>query len=289
MSTDKNASGVKESYGLEQVHRVNLRLLREIDRICRKYKLHYMLDAGTLLGAVRHQGFIPWDDDVDVVFTRDNYEKFRKVARRELPEGMSFVEPDEYHGGRAFYDFVSRVTYDKSRKFEDSGKQEFYDDKISRLNVDLFVVDALPDGRLSAKLTKFLHCVVYGLALGHRYRLNYSDYKGMMKVFVLALSTVGRLIPFPAIYRIWRALCMKDRKKKTARYFYTNYAPDYFYVEIRREWYDTVQEAPFEDTLLYIPGSYDEYLKQTYGDYRKLPPVEKRIPEHSDMEIEIYG
>ncbi len=58
---------------------------------------------------------------------------------------MSFVEPNEYHGGKAFYDFISRVTYNKSQKFEDSGKMEFYDDKISRLNVDLFIVDGLPE------------------------------------------------------------------------------------------------------------------------------------------------
>ena len=76
-------------YDLSGVHAVNLKLLKEIDRICRKYKIKYALDSGTLLGAIRHGGFIPWDDDVDVVFTRANYEMFKKVARRELQEGIS--------------------------------------------------------------------------------------------------------------------------------------------------------------------------------------------------------
>lgn len=124
----------EKSFDLTKVHEVNLKLLKEIDRICRKYKIKYALDSGTLLGAVRHGGFIPWDDDVDVMFTRKNYEMFAKVVRRELPEDMSFVEPNEYHGGKAFYDFISRVTYNKSQKFEDSGKMEFYgQNKISRL------------------------------------------------------------------------------------------------------------------------------------------------------------
>lgn len=279
----------EDDCGLSRVHEVNLKLLKEIDRICRKYKIKYMLDAGTLLGAIRHQGFIPWDDDADVVFTRNNFEKFKKVVRRELPEGMSFVEPCDFHGGRAFYDFISRITYDRSRKFEDSKKQEFYDDKISRLNVDLFVVDAIPKGAFAKKITKLLHCIVYGLALGHRWKINYSDYQGMMKAFVFVLSTVGRLIPFPVIYKIWNRLCVKDRKRQNCLYFYTNYAPDYFYVEIEKAWYDETAEAVFEDTKFLIPSGWDPYLTQTYGDYRKLPPKEKRVPEHSDMEIEIDG
>lgn len=285
MSTEKK----EVSFDLTRVHDTNLRLLKEIDRICRKYKIKYALDAGTLLGAVRHKGFIPWDDDVDVVFTRKNYEMFAKVVRRELPEGMSFVEPNEYHGGKAFYDFVPRITYDNSRKFEESGKMEFYDDKISRLNVDLFVLDALPDGTLEKKVTKLLHCIVYGLALGHRWKIDYSDYKGIMKVFVGVLSNIGKLIPFPVTYRIWKALCKKDAGRNCGLYFYTNYAPDYFYVEMKKEWNDEVTEVPFEDTKLFIPAGWEQYLTQVYGEYRKLPPKERQIPEHSDMEIQIYG
>lgn len=285
MSTENT----EKTFDLTRVHETNLKMLKEIDRICRKYKIKYALDSGTLLGAIRHGGFIPWDDDVDVMFTRKNYEMFVKVVRRELPEGMTFVEPNEYHGGKAFYDFISRIMYDKSRKFEDSGKMAFYDDKISKLCVDLFVVDDLPDGRFSKPFTKFLHCIVYGLALGHRYKIEYSDYKGAMKLFVFVLSNIGRLIPFKVTYRLWRALCRKDRKRKTHLYFYTNYAPNYFYVEMEKEWDDQVEEVPFEDTKFLIPAGWEPFLKQVYGDFMKLPPKEKQVPEHSDMEIKIYG
>ena len=285
MSTENG----EKTFDLTRVHETNLKMLKEIDRICRKYKIKYALDSGTLLGAVRHGGFIPWDDDVDVMFTRTNYEMFAKVVRRELPENMSFVEPNEYHGGKAFYDFVSRITYDKSQKFEESGKMAFYDDKISRLCVDLFVVDALPSGAASKRLTKLMHCIVYGLALGHRYKINYSDYQGVMKLFVFVLSSVGRLVPFPVTYRLWRGLCKKDAKRDVPLYFYTNYAPNYFYVEMKKEWDDQVEEVPFEDAKLFIPAGWKPYLEQVYGDYMKLPPEEKQIPEHSDMEIKIYG
>lgn len=278
----------EKSFDLTKVHEANLKMLKEIDRICRKYKIKYALDAGTLLGAVRHGGFIPWDDDVDVVFTRKNYEMFAKVVRRELAEGMSFVEPNEYHGGKAFYDFVPRILYDKSKKFEESGKMAFYDDKISRLWVDLFIVDDLPGGAFEKKLTKLLHCIVYGLALGHRYQIDYSDYRGIMKLFVMVLANVGKLIPFSATYKLHEALCKKDRKKNTPLYFYTNYAPDYYYVEMEKAWNDEVLEMDFADTKLYVPSGWKQCLTQIYGDYMKLPPKEKQVPEHSDMEIQIY-
>ncbi len=104
-----------KTYDLTKVHEANRKLLKEIDRICRKYKINYMMDSGTLLGAVRHQGFIPWDDDVDVVFTRQNFEMFMKVAPRELPVGMSVLRPEEIRGGKVFYDFTTRIIYENSR------------------------------------------------------------------------------------------------------------------------------------------------------------------------------
>ena len=91
-------------YDLTKVHEVNLKILKEIDRICRKYKIKYMLDGGTLLGAVRHKGFIPWDDDADIAFTRNNYEAFLKVVKRELPDTMELLMPEEFQGGKAFFD-----------------------------------------------------------------------------------------------------------------------------------------------------------------------------------------
>ena len=97
-------SAIKDNvgYDMSRVHSANLKILKEIDRICRKYKIQYALDAGTLIGAVRHKGFIPWDDDADIVFTRNQFEAFKKVVRRELPDTMELVEPDSFHEGKAF-------------------------------------------------------------------------------------------------------------------------------------------------------------------------------------------
>ena len=85
-------------YDLKKVHEAELEILKEIDRICRKYNIKYALDSGTLLGAVRHQGFIPWDDDADVSMTRKNYEAFVRAAKKELPGNMELVMPGDDRG-----------------------------------------------------------------------------------------------------------------------------------------------------------------------------------------------
>ena len=91
---------MKSDYDMSRVHQANLTILKEIDRICRKYNIKYMLDAGTLIGAVRHKGFIPWDDDADVAFTRNQYDAFMKVVKRELPQGLSLWSPTAFGMGR---------------------------------------------------------------------------------------------------------------------------------------------------------------------------------------------
>ena len=80
-------------YDMTDVHKANLAVLKEIDRICRKYRLKYLLDAGTLIGAVRHQGFIPWDDDADVAMTRANFDAFFKgcAQRTSGRDGVGYA------------------------------------------------------------------------------------------------------------------------------------------------------------------------------------------------------
>ncbi len=272
---------------LARVHRANFRMLQEIDRICRKYKISYMMDSGTLLGAVRHQGFIPWDDDVDVAFTRPNYEMFLKVAPRELPEGMSLLKPEDLRGGRAFYDFTARVIYEKSRVHEENSEMRFYEGKLNHLWVDLFVLDRLPDGRAGAFAAKFLQKVIYGLSMGHRPRLDYGKYSLADRLRVAALTAVGRRIPMQTLYRMQRAAAARYGKRRTKRWYYSNYQPDYLYVTLDGTWCEKTVDLPFEGAVFMAPAGYERVLEQIYGDFRTLPPPEKRKPSHSSIAIEV--
>lgn len=273
---------------MEPVHKVNLYMMKEIDRICRKYKIKYMLDAGTLLGAVRHKGFIPWDDDVDLAFIRPQYEAFLKVVKRELPENMRLLQPWDFHHGTNFFDFTARIYYVNSKIHEDSAETDFYEGKMNHLWIDLFVIDVLPQGKLQGEWTKLLHKVVYGLAMGHRYTLDYSKYSLFYKLFVGVTANIGHMLPMKWMFGFQRIIALKDRKKRSHLRYYSSYQPDYLYVTLQKDWCESTVDLPFEDTVLMAPAGWDEILHMVYGDYMRMPPEDKRKPTHATAKIQIF-
>lgn len=278
-----NSPGME--FDLTKVHETELKILKEIDRICRKYKIQYMLDAGTLLGAVRHRGFIPWDDDADVAFTRKNYDAFMKVAGRELPGSMELVAPDSFCRHDGFYDFTARIIYKKSKVHEDSSEMRFYEGKLNHLWVDLFTIDKLPQNQVAAGLTLLLHKIIYGLAMGHRFRLDFGKYSFFHKCAVGGLSAIGKMMPMKFLFSLQHKVAVKDQKGRSQKLYYSNYQPDYLYVTLQREWCDDIVPLDFEDTKLMASSHWHEVLTWIYGDYMTLPPPQKRIPAHSTTQI----
>ncbi|GLB30879.1 phosphorylcholine transferase LicD [Lacrimispora amygdalina] len=277
-----------KEYDLTKVHQANLRILKEIDRICRKHRIQYLLDAGTLLGAVRHKGFIPWDDDADVAFTRPNYQAFLRVVRSELPEDMELLEPEDLRGGKAFYDFTARIIYKKSRTHDDTAEMKYYEGRLNHLWVDLFTIDELPKNRVASTITLLLHTVIYGLSMGHRYKVDLSKYSLLNKICVGILALAGKLIPMSILRKLQYWAAVKDRKGKSGLRYYSNYQPDYLYVTLKKEWCEETVDLEFEDTRLMAPKGWHEVLTWIYGDYKKLPPKEKQVPTHSSTEIQIF-
>ncbi len=276
------------SYDMSRVHEANLKILKEIDRICRKYKIKYVLDAGTLIGAVRGHGFIPWDDDADVAFTRSQFEAFRKVAGRELPPQMELLDPDSYRGGKAFYDFTPRIIYKNSRCHQDTPEMAFYEGKLNHLWVDLFIIDRLPKSGLGIWWTRFLQKAVYGMAMGHRYKLDFKKYSPLHKLFVGGLAAVGRIVPMKAIFAAQRTISLMNRRSRGELRYYSNYQPDFLYVTVHKDWCDNVEDMDFEDTRLMVPKGWHQVLTEVYGDYMQPPPEDKQVPTHSSLEIQVF-
>lgn len=265
---------------LEKVHKANLKILLELDRICRKHGIKYLMDSGTLIGAIRHKGFIPWDDDVDIAFMRKDYERFLEVAGDELDDCIELVKPADIGGGKAFFDFTPKLVWKKSRKHFEDAESNFYDNIPNKVCVDLFVIDRISENALFRKLHIIKMYVIYGMAMGHRYQLDYSKYKGLQKLQVITLATLGKCFKLKTIYKLEKKAATHYNRRGSSLCYYSNYEPGYGHVIIPAEGAENTIELDFEGHKLMAPKNYDGVLKLVYGDYMTPPPEEKRVPKH---------
>jgi len=282
------------TFDLHKVHRANLEILRAIRDICKKHNITYLIDSGTLLGAVRHRGFIPWDDDIDLCFRREDFERFKVIANLELPKNMELVMPYEYQNGSAFYDFVPRVVYLNSRRHSDNDEDmEFYEGKLNHLWVDLFIIDRLPQDDFQARLMRLKQQIFFGMGMAHRRTLDWSKYKGLQKLEVAVLVGMGRLFSMKSIFKMqdksakkYTDLYVKNNSSYSGKSFFSNYQPDYQYCVVEDDWERPI-DFEFEGEMFTGPKEWDKVLKMLYGDYMKLPSEDKRQPSHSGRELEI--
>jgi lipopolysaccharide cholinephosphotransferase len=258
---------------LKQLQRVELEILIELDRVCRKYEIQYSLDGGTLLGAVRHKGFIPWDDDIDVIMLREEYFKFRKACRRELDHSLFFLQDyrtdPHYRWG---YAKLRRNGTELMRPGQEKLKQH------SGVYIDLFVADNVPDNPVVRRL-HYLLCYLIR-------KMQYSEVgKDMEKNCVKkGLYRILSKVPRDTIFHIRNWLAARSNRKRTELIsHYTFGYPKRCRYGLPRKCFDEMVEMEFEGKRFYGFKDYHSYLFEHYGDYMTLPPKEERVPH---LEIE---
>lgn len=267
---------------LKEVQSACLVLLNEFDRICKKNNIVYYMDSGTLLGAVRHQGFIPWDDDIDVSVFRKDYPVLLGALKEELKDGFLFVEPGSYEG--LFYDWIPRILLVNSQRESENAEHNAYRQLDNKIGLDIFIIDEIPDSPFRTKWAQLKQTLVYGLALGHRYHLNFRRYHGLSKIFVFLLSLAGRLFSLSHLIELQQKWACQYNGKNCHRVKLYNYPVGEWELTFQKAWFEASPVIlRFESLRLYAPENYHEVLTTLYGNYKQLPPLEKQIPEHGNL------
>lgn len=250
-----------ESY-LKKLHRELLEIMLEIDRICSANGLKYYLIGGTLLGAIRHKGFIPWDDDLDIVMPRDDFEKFVIITRSDLESKYEL----QWITTNAEYWQVFAKVCKKNTLFKESGLNNF---KPTGIFVDIFPLDY--SSSYSSILSFKKRCIVRINTLIWAKNNQGSGVKNTIR------RTISRFFSIRFLQNCM-IMIMKSSKKRGFDY-YANYGSQY---SIKKqtmpiEWYGEGKNLAFEGKLFKGPVEYSKVLTSIFGPcYMELPPEEKR-------------
>ncbi len=263
---------------LDKLHSIQVEILDEIARICDSNNLDYFLIGGTLLGAIRHKGFIPWDDDLDIAMPRDAYDKFISLCYSQLSDEYIL---DSFENNSGYW-----LPFIKIRK-----KNTIYEEKAisAKRNipkgvwVDIFPLDNVKYSKsmiqmLQAKLVKYI-----------------MGYIGRKQGYIQASSSVKknilfnffRFINIPIAFKIQHKIMTIWNDQET-RYF-VNLGSQYNYVKqtIPKDKYYPPVKVEFEGKLYNAPNDWDYILTRIYGDYMQLPPVEKRTSGHHIVKVDL--
>ncbi len=254
---------------LRKIQMVQLELLKEVDRICKKCGIHYNIIAGTLLGAVRHKGFIPWDDDADVAFLRSEYEKFRKAVKTELDtEKFCFQDHRSTKGYRWGYGKLRRKNTLFLREFQEHMPY------MQGIFIDIFPLDSVPDNYFLRSIKNF-ECFCVRKILWAKVGKN-ADKRFAMRIWFSLLDKIPekKVLAYynNMVRRAYRAERMNKPRMVRILMFPTPNTEYGYY----RNWYECSAEFVFESVSFSGIRDYDSYLTFKFGSYMELPPEEKR-------------
>ena len=259
---------MREINDLEEIQKILLDILIDFDAFCEENNLRYFLGFGTLLGAVRHQGFIPWDDDIDVCMPRPDYERFLELTKVELNGHLKTLSP-----GSPGYPFPFAKVIDVRTKMKEP---RLLKKNETSLFMDVFPIDGYPKDEKEgekhfAKIKSIREFYSKGLFLG-----------------ATPLKTIGKSIVYGTVNfftteNYFPRKLIELAKKYSFEESATLAVAGWTYGKkgkVEKKEYLNGQKLKFEGHYFWCPGNYEEHLQRLYGDYMKLPPVEKRVKRH---------
>lgn len=255
------------------VQTICFEILEEFNRICVKHNLHYYLDFGTLLGAIRHKGFIPWDDDLDVAMLRDDYDKFINIVEDELDDRFFF---DYMKTDTVYFEGFAKIRRNNTTFLKyDHALREYPNLGIW---IDIFPIDYCPEDN-----TKDF--VKWKYSLNHNRNLICSKtakWKSLKSIKSVIKKSALLLIPLKLLLYYRNKLERKYYKKTL--FLNSSHQPEM--VSYNYDWFSSCKMVDFCGKDFPVPVGYKEILTKLYGNYMNLPPLEER-KTHQPERIEI--
>ena len=234
-----------------------LDIMTEVDKICRRHNLKYWMCSGTLLGAVRHKGFIPWDDDIDIEMEISDYKKLLEILPKELPDWLALQTNDTDHG---YFLTFAKVRDLHSRLAEHGNPDRIF--KYQGVYIDIFPIEQSNEflRRIGRKLWMVSDYISKNDA--------YDDAKKIRKIHRMMQWNLHKVIP-----------ALRALAKVMPTRFYYGFGTQ-FHIERKKEFVFPVKEMEFEERRFFAPCDSDSFLRAQFGDYWKLPEEREN---HTEM------
>lgn len=258
-----------------------LEMMKIVKYICEKENLTYFMIGGTLLGSIRHKGFIPWDDDVDLAMPREDYEKFLNIASKYLPKNM-FIQ--NFRTDKKYRYYITRLLNKnilvEEKRFIGSDTPQAY------ASVDIFPIDGSPNVNIFRKIY-YMRVMIRRFLISLCYRDTIDKERKRSKVEKILLNILVK-IPFERLLnpnKIKEDLdkLLKKYKMNTSIYCGTIMGAYRVKEMVPKDMFGKPKQYKFEDEYFCGPELVDEYLKHMYGDYMKLPPKEQQKTHYSNI------
>ena len=264
---------------LRQLQLKELESLTYFEEFCKKHELRWYLLGGCVIGAVRHGGFIPWDDDVDIIMPRRDYERMLRLWKHEeSSERFLMLKTDgEVFTGNSFATLI-----DTSATMVKENQQDI--DVPHGIVTDIFPMDGCPDKKLQRYL-QYYHAMMYSLYITE---VVPTKHGALMKA---VCSVLLKLVPS----RERRTKIWKKHEKKMTKYAFNTHkkctelcaGPHYMLNEYPQEAFAKAVYHEFEGLSMPLPQGYDAYLKMAFGEYMELPPEDKQVPHHDLVALDL--
>jgi len=256
---------------LHDLQQVELSILREFVRVCEAHGLRYYVAYGTLLGAVRHGGFIPWDDDIDVTMPRGDYNRFAEICASDLRPGFKWQSyATETHYPHWFGKVIKTDTIFRHALTERLSFQQ-------AVYIDVFPLDGLADRPWEALAQRALIRIC-------RFRLGVDVKRGLVKRLVVQAA---RVLPRQLAISVIEGMSRRFPSSESKQWICVGGPYSHRRQSFPSRWFGDGARQSFQDLTVVGPTAWDEYLTQLYGDYMTPPPRLQRMTDHQVTEVQL--